>query len=62
MRESIDMGYTTWIFLSEILAVVMLWVFILEFTNNFNEQDELERLASERMVRRYDLKCQPKVK
>lgn len=56
------MGYTTWIFLSEILAVVMLWVFILEFTNNFNEQDELERLACERMVRRTDLKYKQKVK
>lgn len=56
------MGYTTWIFLSEILAIVMLWVFISEFTNNFNEQDELERLACERMVRRTDLKYKQKVK
>lgn len=44
------MGYTAWIFLSEILAVLMLWVVVVEFTNNFNEKEEIERLACERIL------------
>ena len=56
------MGYTAWVFLSEVLAVIMLWVFLLEFSDNFSRQDELERLACERMLRRTGLKCQRIVK
>jgi hypothetical protein len=40
----------TWIFFSELLVVAMLWVFILEFNSGFNNQEDLEKIITYKIL------------
>ncbi len=41
--------FTFWIFASELLFIVMLWLFITELNNDFGSEEDFERLINSRI-------------
>jgi len=46
------MSAPIWIFFSDILIVITVWAFILEFNGGFNREEDLEKIAHEIILNR----------
>ncbi len=44
------MSAPIWIFFSEILIIISVWVFIMEFNEDFNREEDFEKITQEKLL------------